>query len=71
MFVKLRFWCVHPGLFAVITQTVVVIVTQSQPRCEDNFSRKLYNGFGQLIQEQTPRWAPSSRPIRSYPTRRA
>ena len=36
-------------------QNANVVVTQSQPRCEGNFVRKLYDGFGQLIQEQTPR----------------
>ena len=36
-------------------QSANVIVTQGQPRCEGNFSRKLYDGFGRLIQEQSPR----------------
>ena len=36
-------------------QSANVIVTQSQPRCEGNFVRKLYDGFGQLIQQQSPR----------------
>ena len=36
-------------------QNANVIVTQSQPRCEGNFVRKLYDGFGQLIQQQSPR----------------
>ena len=36
-------------------QNANVIVTQSQPHCEGNFVRKLYNGFGQLIQEHMPR----------------
>ena len=36
-------------------QNANVVVTQSQPRCEGNFVRKLYDGFGQLIQVQSPR----------------
>jgi len=31
-----------------------VVVEWHHPRCRGNFSRKLYNGFGELIQEQGP-----------------
>ena len=36
-------------------QNANIIVTQGLPRCEGNFARKLYDGFGRLIQEQAPR----------------
>ena len=36
-------------------QNANIIVTQSRPRCEGNFVRKLYDGFGQLVQQQSPR----------------
>ena len=36
-------------------QNANVIVTQSLPLCEGNFTRKLYDGFGHLVQEQGPR----------------
>jgi len=46
-------WRYYP--WGSMGQNANVVVTQSQPRCEGNFVRKLYDGFGQLIQEQTPR----------------
>ncbi len=36
-------------------QNANVVVTQNLPRCEGNFARSLYDGFGRLIQQQTPR----------------
>lgn len=35
-------------------QTANVIVEWNAPRCDGNFTRRLYNGWGQLIQQQTP-----------------
>ncbi|MCY3708650.1 MAG: hypothetical protein OXG26_07100, partial [Caldilineaceae bacterium] len=46
-------WRYYP--WGSMGQNANVVVTRSQPRCEGNFVRKLYDGFGQLIQEQTPR----------------
>ncbi|MCY3994420.1 MAG: hypothetical protein OXF50_24565 [Caldilineaceae bacterium] len=46
-------WLYHA--WGSMGQNANVIVTQGLPRCEGNFSRKLYDGFGQLFQEQSPR----------------
>ncbi|MFN8495887.1 MAG: hypothetical protein U0350_50315 [Caldilineaceae bacterium] len=35
-------------------QTTNVVAEWHNPRSEGNFTRKLYNGLGQLVQEQTP-----------------
>ena len=35
-------------------QNANVVVTKNLPRCEGNFARSLYDGFGRLIQQQTP-----------------
>ena len=36
-------------------QNANVVVTQNLPLCEGNFARTLYDGFGRLIQQQSPR----------------
>jgi len=41
------------------SQKANIVVEWRAPRCDGNFTRKLYNGFGQLVQMQTPQesWA--------------
>ena len=45
----------HYHAWGSMGQNANIIVTQGLPRCEGNFVRKLYDGIGQLIQEQAPR----------------
>ena len=44
-------WIYHT--WGSMGQNANVIITQSLPRCEGNFVRKLYDGFGRLIQQQS------------------
>ena len=46
-------WSYHA--WGSMGQSANIVETQRLPHCEGNFVRKLYDGFGRLIQEQAPR----------------